>query len=66
MAKVMRLKLAAALTEEGLSGGASTKIWRGGGPPKTVLRQDVKWRVLGCFTASRARGKQWNERGAGR
>jgi hypothetical protein len=63
MAKVMRLELAAVLTEEGLSGGASAKIRRGGGHPATVLGQDAKGRVLGCFTVSRVHGKRWNERG---
>jgi hypothetical protein len=31
-----------------------------------VLRQDVKGRLLGCSTMSRARGKRWNEREAWR
>jgi hypothetical protein len=61
MAKVMRLKLVAVLTE-GLDGDASAKI-RCGGPPVTVLGQDAKGRALGFFIASRAHGKWWNEGG---
>jgi hypothetical protein len=53
MEKVMRLEVAVRFTEEGPGDRASAKIWRGGGPPAIVLRQDVKGRALGCFTVSR-------------